>query len=381
VEQAYQLLGLKPDASLAAVRAATLERLRRHRDGAHRGHAEETARFTEANLAFEALLRGGRLPQEESAGAGVRHVPTFVLWSGWQLDWWPPHLPCALPCHFTADRSHWEQADYLVLLGPVVPDDRHALPEHKPPHQRWVLYTAESYVNTPALQRTHLMRHIDLVVSTDRRRSHVTARYCPEPHFFEQIATAPLPRKDDATAPLVWFASNCDQSPQAPLRTAFVRELMQHIEVHSYGGCLHNRELSAEARAQGDRDSQVVHTARNYRFYLALENSEERGYVSEKVFLGLRAHAIPVYAGAPDIEEHLPYPDMVIRADRFRSPAELAAYLRRLENDPAEYARYFRYRQLYAEGVPMRPNLRTNCSQPFCQLCREALRELLDQVE
>jgi Glycosyltransferase family 10 (fucosyltransferase) C-term/Fucosyltransferase, N-terminal len=377
VNESYALLGLQVGASTQAVRDATLERVRRHRDGAHRGDAMETTRFLQANLAFETLLHAKVVPNES---ASAHYMPSFVLWSGWQIDWWPAADPCHLPCHFTAARADFQLADYLVFLGPVLPDDERALPEEKPPHQRWVLFTAESNANTPALHNQRLMDRMDLVVSTNRLRSHITVRYCPEPQLFAHLCSAPLPTKD-ATAPLVWFASNCDQSPEAWRRTAYVRELMKHIQVDSYGKCLRNRQLGEEEAAIYDRVAQVVAVARHYKFYLAFENSVEAGYVSEKVITGLRAHAVPIYLGAPDIEEHLPYPDMVVRADRFASPAALASHILMLNANQTAYNHYLRYRRLYAEKVPMRASLRTNCSQPFCQLCREALRERLHAVE
>ena len=45
---------------------------------------------------------------------------------------------------------------------------------------------------------------------------------------------------------------------------------------------------------------------RRYPFYLALENSDEVDYVSEKVFHALEAGVLPVYNGAPNIADFLP---------------------------------------------------------------------------
>jgi hypothetical protein len=44
----------------------------------------------------------------------------------------------------------------------------------------------------------------------------------------------------------------------------------------------------------------------HYKFYLAAENSREPDYVTEKLWQGLRAGAVPVYLGAPNVRLYLP---------------------------------------------------------------------------
>ena len=49
-----------------------------------------------------------------------------------------------------------------------------------------------------------------------------------------------------------------------------------------------------------------------FRFNLAFENSQSPGYVTEKVYDGLSAGTIPVYWGAPDVDEYVPEGSIIV---------------------------------------------------------------------
>lgn len=67
----------------------------------------------------------------------------------------------------------------------------------------------------------------------------------------------------------------------------------------------------------------------NYRFSLCLENMPMQGYVTEKIFDCFYAGTIPLYLGAPDIEQLIP-PDSYIDARNFDGWADLWQYASRL---------------------------------------------------
>jgi hypothetical protein len=77
-----------------------------------------------------------------------------------------------------------------------------------------------------------------------------------------------------------------------------------------------------------------------YRFALTYENMRGLpGYVTEKVFDALRAGVVPVYLGAPNIDQYVDREAFIDR-DGFSSDGELIGYLQ----DMGE-ATYLRYRQ------------------------------------
>ena len=57
---------------------------------------------------------------------------------------------------------------------------------------------------------------------------------------------------------------------------------MDHVRVDSHGGCLHNMPEPA-TRASHDWEATKIETLRGYKFAIAMENSNEMGYITEKV--------------------------------------------------------------------------------------------------
>ena len=89
----------------------------------------------------------------------------------------------------------------------------------------------------------------------------------------------------------------------------------------------------------------VRETIRNYKFYLAFENSRTTDYVTERVFHALAEGTVPVYRGAPNIREFMPADDAVICADDFAGPEELVRHLHHLSEAPGEYNRHLAWKR------------------------------------
>ena len=83
------------------------------------------------------------------------------------------------------------------------------------------------------------------------------------------------------------FTSNCHNAG-ATERLNYLTELMRHIEIHSYGKCLNNRQEPSMPDDPGwpplaQRRARKVKVLSHYKFYLAFENLGIEDYVSEKV--------------------------------------------------------------------------------------------------
>jgi alpha(1,3/1,4) fucosyltransferase len=74
-----------------------------------------------------------------------------------------------------------------------------------------------------------------------------------------------------------------------------------------------------------------------FRFALAYENMAAPGYVTEKIIDAIRAGAVPVYLGAPNVEEYVDAEAFIDRR-QIGSDEELVRFLR--DVDEATYLRY-----------------------------------------
>lgn len=96
-----------------------------------------------------------------------------------------------------------------------------------------------------------------------------------------------------------------------------------------------NPLLKAAQRAyRGIADSKAE-TLGRYKFALCFENSILKGWITEKIFDCFFTGTVPIYWGAPDIEDHVPA-DCFIDMRRFSGYEELSEFLRSLSEDEIE---------------------------------------------
>jgi hypothetical protein len=105
-----------------------------------------------------------------------------------------------------------------------------------------------------------------------------------------------------------------------------------------------------------------------YPFYLAIENSISLDYVSEKVYEPLLVGTIPIYLGAPNIEDFLPTAHSAILATDFASIKELAAYVLCVLRTPSVYDYYVNWK-----SRPLLPSFEALHQRfaPLCHACVE----------
>ncbi|KAH9588873.1 Glycosyl transferase family 10 [Trypanosoma melophagium] len=140
---------------------------------------------------------------------------------------------------------------------------------------------------------------------------------------------------------------------------------------------------------------------RKYKYAMAPENSREKDYVTEKVYHALLSGAIPLYWGAPNIDDFLPSGRRsVVEVERFipgqLGDAEAAAkvwddgagafqklgeFLQHLETDDAAVKQLLAWRHV-KRAEEWGENFLDNMyhTDPICALCAEA-REKRRKVE
>ena len=76
-----------------------------------------------------------------------------------------------------------------------------------------------------------------------------------------------------------------------------------------------------------------METLAHYKFALSYENvSDNKGYVTEKIFDILQAGVVPIYWGAPNIEEYVD-PKTFVDRRKFKDDEALAKYLKAMSKE------------------------------------------------
>lgn len=175
-------------------------------------------------------------------------------------------------CSFTYNRDllHKNKVDAVIFKS--IPDNIKRGSNLK--NQVWIFYQLESSIHSERISKHNFVNW----TATYRSDSVITAPY-EKFVTFANISNLPkYPIKNYAyrkTKLVAWFVSNCGAENG---RSEYVKELKHYIKVDIYGYCgtLHckrGHKLCFEK------------LRKEYKFYLAFENSNCRDYITEKFFV------------------------------------------------------------------------------------------------
>ena len=263
-------------------------------------------------------------------------------------------INCELPGRWTLDKRRLSEAAAVVFH---IPDYREFGDAHKYPGQYWVAWSMESRQNYGRVTNPDVMRHFDITM-THETSSDVWMPYLPLARAWQEMVAKPITAKTEE-APVALFQS-------APLnrsgRVDFTAELSRHIKIDSYGRHFHSRTISSPDLGRKTK----IETIARHMFCLALENSVEPDYVTEKIYDAFEAGTVPIYLGAPNVDEFVPA-NSYIDASAFPDTKDLAAYLKHLIETPRDYEAYFAWRSKpLPDSIVNR--LRGLETPPFCRL-------------
>ncbi len=274
--------------------------------------------------------------------------------------------PCNVPCEFTKDTraSATKLADAALITLTGYSDHPDKLLEKYHINSSHVLkvgMSMESIVYYP-----HQFHHIS---EYDIEMSYRMHSDVPTPYFeffkygFLNKSEVSWELREKA---VLFVARNCDSRSQ---REDLVKTLKKYIRVDSISDCLHNKKWPSDI-SRTDK----IGVLKRYVAVLAAENSIADDYVTEKVYDALAAGAVPIYYGAPNVDQFLPS-NSAIKVPYPFTEGDIKNVVKQIEgvfNSKVEYNKYFRFKQLgFEEKFVKKFNYTTDSFK--CRLCQKIM--------
>ena len=154
---------------------------------------------------------------------------------------------------------------------------------------------------------------------------------------------------------ILWMVNNCHHTSG---REYYVQELQKYIKVDIYGKCGNGSICSKNKHYDIGCQNKLI---REYKFYLAFENSFCEEYYTEKIGKLRNIDVLPIVMGLVNYTRLLS-PGTFIDVRDFSSPQALAKYLHYLSINDTAYNAYIEHRRMVKCGPKFRTPL-------ICKLC------------
>jgi hypothetical protein len=188
-------------------------------------------------------------------------VHAGASWSGFLSGWGDLDTPnylgarvpaaerqCSTACRFVSaeDLPDGLASAHAVLIELQPFQWRPGMPiplPVKPEGQLWILFGVEQENYFPLAKQASFQSLIDANATLQQDSQVPITMFC---NWGGKADLKALPRvRNNSTRNVFFMASNCDRGG-AEHRTLYVQQLMQHIQVDSYGSCLRNSEPGFE---------------------------------------------------------------------------------------------------------------------------------------
>lgn len=191
----------------------------------------------------------------------------------------------------------------------------------KPNAQIWVAWCLESEVNYPWIFSSELKELFDIYMTYHLDSDVVLPYY--DYSFLEKLYTPVYEKAKDVC---MFISSPVNKSK----RLEYLSELMEYIHIDSYGTWRRNCRINEDSGYKMKLD-----IIKRYKFTIAFENAISKDYVTEKFFDPLIMGSVPIYFGAPNIDDFSPGDYSFIDTRNYDSPKSLAEDIKKYcTNDP-----------------------------------------------
>ncbi|KAG0041215.1 4-alpha-L-fucosyltransferase [Gryganskiella cystojenkinii] len=305
---------------------------------------------------------------------------------------------CPVPCHFSKNKEYGFTEEQAKTKDAIMAVDGPNYPEKKPiaKFQRWVLFGHEAHGDTILNQTWFESLGADIYMNFREDVSQVAVSYIDYPHGITnpnkvfnmtEFVDYNKNRTTERRPIISWFSSHV-----TPFREKWGLGLLDSIGNDDFAYFTHSqysdRTQSIVPEPCREMDSYQARTCATayYPFTLAIENTFEEDYASEKLWSAFESGVVPVIAGAPNVRSFIPVGSAIFIED-FASPEELGKYLLEVSQDVLKYQKYNAWKSLPQEQWPegFRSKIKYSRANMQCNLCVELARqrylELLEKAE
>lgn len=283
---------------------------------------------------------------------------------------------CPVDCRYTGDKTRMSSVDGIIFEAQPLASygdeylRKPILFPQRRPGQYFINFGYEQQFYFPLYADPGFLVHIDVNMTYDQNGTVPITFTCSWGGGTIEDFAKPHPPK---TKGLAFMATNCGGGG-ASFRTIYLKELMKYTKVDSLGGCMHNADLPEEMQHpiyddHGTSMRWKIKVFQDYKYVLTFENNNVTDYVTEKLPCVFAAGALPVYMGAPNIQDWLPGKKSIIDTSQFKGAKDLAEYINHLNENDDEYESYFAWKK---EGLS--PNFKDKYDKCVfygaeCRLC------------
>jgi len=286
---------------------------------------------------------------------GKKMMLLFNFKSGFELSLKPEDVPNDWV--ITTDRKFLQQADVVVFhlpnLGQELDKDL-----DKPDEQIWIGWRMEVGKNYPFLNDPEVKELFDLWMSYGQNTDVLYPFYKYEyiDFFSQELIKRPQQNKTLLFFPIIVFEKSHHD---------YLEELKEHIEADLiYLEVYNNDQMKTNSKME------KIVLFQKYKFIIVLENAIETDYVTENFFDVLLAGAVPIYLGAPNIEDFAPGDNCFVDVRQFEDPHSLAEFIKACYEDEQLYAKFFEWR-----NQPLRQSfidkMEEQKEHPLVKLCKK----------
>ncbi|XP_071476012.1 alpha-(1,3)-fucosyltransferase 11-like [Diadema antillarum] len=221
-------------------------------------------------------------------------------------------------------------------------------PLPRKPWHEWALLHEESPMNNYVL--IHTMKQFNHSATFKRESNYPTTTHAlPNLDYLTQRKPVPIEeknklRKTSKLAPILYVQSHCDVAAD---RDRYVKELMKHIRVDSYGKCVNNKKMPEQMNdpVESMEAEDFYDFIAKYKFHLAFENAICDDYITEKFFRPFHVGSVPIYRGSSSAQDWAPSIKSFINVDSFDTPEQLAYFIKLLDEHDDVYLNYLTYKE------------------------------------